>query len=173
MDTELLGLPAEAGTAIALIASGVIVPAVTAVMAYPGIPTKVKRVLPIVLAAAAAGVIVVLQSGGPVAERLIAWLVVAATVVGIAQAVYAVMPGAWKALERASSSVTGPQTPVSGAPRGQDGTNTPDPVSEYPEEDPGAQSGLESSEGMDGSEPYRQRTLNQPEEIDEDGYPRG
>ena len=173
MDTELLGLPAEVGTALALIASGVIVPAVTAVMAYPGIPKKLKRVLPIVLAFAAAGVIVLLQSGGPFAERVTTWLVVAATVVGIAQAVYAVMPGAWKALERASSSVTGPQDAVSGAPRGQDGTNTPDPVSEYPEEDSGAQSGLESSEGMDGSEPYRQRTLNHPEEVDEDGYPRG
>ena len=170
MDTELLGLPAEVGTALALIASGVIVPAVTAVMAYPGIPKKLKRVLPIVLAFAAAGVIVLLQSGGPFAERLTTWLVVAATVVGIAQAVYAVMPGAWKALERASSSVTGPQTPASDAERGQDGTNALEAGPEPDESLPGAQSGLESSEG---AEPYRQRTLNQPEEGGESGYPRG
>lgn len=100
MDLELLGLDAEVGTALALIASGVIVPAVTALMAFDGFPKWAKRALPVALSAAAAVVIVVLAAGGPFAEQLITWLLVAATVVGISQSVYAVMPGAWKALER-------------------------------------------------------------------------
>lgn len=104
MDLELLGLPGEVGTALALIASGVIVPAVTSVMAYDGIPKALKRALPIVLSAGAAIVIVVLAAGGPFAEQLITWILLLATIVGISQSVYAVMPGAWKKLELVSSS---------------------------------------------------------------------
>lgn len=104
MDLELLGLPGEVGTALALIATGVIVPAVTSVMAYDGIPKALKRVLPIALSALAAVVIVVLAAGGPFAEQLITWILLLATIVGISQSVYAVMPGAWKKLELVSSS---------------------------------------------------------------------
>lgn len=100
MDLELLGLDAEVGTALALIASGVIVPAVTSLMAFDGFPKWAKRALPVALSGAAAIVIVVLAAGGPFAEQLITWLLVAATVVGISQTVYTVMPGAWKTLER-------------------------------------------------------------------------
>lgn len=107
MDMELLGLPAEVGTALALIASGVIVPAVTSVMSYPGIPTKFKRALPIVLSGGAAVVIVLLAAGGPFAEQVFTWILVAATVVGISQSVYAIMPGAWKSLEQATSPPSG------------------------------------------------------------------
>ena len=104
MDLELLGLPGEVGTALALIATGVIVPAVTSVMAYDGIPKALKRVLPIALSALAAVVIVVLAAGGPFAEQLITWILMLATIVGISQGVYAAMPGAWKKLELVSSS---------------------------------------------------------------------
>lgn len=115
MDLELLGLPGEVGTALALIATGVIVPAVTSVMAYDGIPKALKRVLPIVLSAGAAIVIVVLAAGGPFAEQLITWILVAATLVGISQSVYAVMPETWKRLESATNSQT----------RGDDTDNSP------------------------------------------------
>ena len=107
MDMELLGLPAEVGTALALIASGVIVPAVTSLLASPGIPSKIKRWIPVGLSALAAGVIVLLAAGGPFAEQMITWILVAATVVGIAQSVYALMPATWKGLEAATSRATG------------------------------------------------------------------
>lgn len=120
MDTELLGLPAEVGTALALIATGVIVPAVTSLLSSQGIPSNIKRLIPIGLAALGAGLIVVLQGGGPLAEQLITWLVVLATVVGIAQALYAVMPSAWKGLERATSRVVADEIPPSGLAGGSD-----------------------------------------------------
>src|SRR5699024_12336434 len=106
MDLELLGLPGEVGTALALIATGVIVPAVTSVMAYDGIPKALKRVLPIGLSAAAAIVIVVLAAGGPFAEQLITWILVAATLGGISQSVYAVMPEQWRRLACGRNSQT-------------------------------------------------------------------
>ena len=161
MDTELLGLPAEVGTALALIATGVIVPAVTALLKHAGMPTWAKRAIPIALSVAAAVVIVVLGAGGPLAEQLITWILVAATIVGIAQTVYSLMPGAWRKLEEASSRATGQDEPQAA----QDGTNTAQGHRGPPAPLRSAQSGLESSEG---GEPYQQRTLNQPEE---DGYP--
>ena len=114
MDTELLGLPAEVGTALALIASGVIVPAVTAILKNEGTPSWAKRVIPIVLSALAAVLIVVLAAGGSFAEQAMTWILVAATVVGIAQTVYALMPGAWKGLEEATSKVVEDEVPPSG-----------------------------------------------------------
>ena len=90
----------------------------------------------------------------------------AATIVGLAQTVYALMPGAWRKLEEASSRATGQDEPQAV----QDGTNTAQGHRGPPAPLRSAQSGLESSEG---GEPYRQRTLNHPEEVDEDGYPRG
>lgn len=174
MDTELLGLPAEAGTALALIATGVIVPAVTAMLSSEKVPSKYKRLIPIGLAAAGAAVIVILQGGGPLAEQLLSWIVVAGVVVGMAQTLYAAMPRAWKGLESLTSRLVEDEVPPSGladeAPRGQDGPNTHVRVSEDPEGNLSPQSGLESPEGSDDFEPYRQRTLNQPE--GDEGYPR-
>lgn len=108
MENELITLPASTGTALTLIATGVIVPAVTALFKYEGMPKWLKRVIPIGLAALAAILIVVLQGGGDLAEKLTTWLVVAATVVGIAQTVYSAMPAAWKRLETASQRATRP-----------------------------------------------------------------
>lgn len=165
MDTELLGLSGEVGTALALIASGVIVPAVTALLKHEGMPSWAKRVIPIVLSALAAVLIVVLAAGGPFAEQLITWILIAATIVGIAQTVYSVMPGAWRKLEVASSRATGQDEPEPG----QDGPNTAGGHRGPPRPLGGAQSGLERSVD-DGSSPYRERTLNQPEGED---YTRG
>lgn len=119
MDMDLLGIDAEVGTALALIASGVIVPAVTSLLAYDGIPKALKRALPIVLSAGAAIVIVVLAAGGPFAEQLITWILLLATIVGISQSVYAVMPGAWKKLE-ASTTPTHRAERVADEPRPED-----------------------------------------------------
>ncbi|HLR44845.1 MAG TPA: hypothetical protein VK065_06625 [Brevibacterium sp.] len=173
MDMELLGLPAEVGTALALIATGVIVPGMTSLLSSGKIPSNIKRWIPIVLAAAGAGIIVVLQGGGPIAERLLAWIVVAGVVVGMAQTLYAAMPKAWKGLEAATSRVVADEEPPSGlagdAPRGQDGTNTAGGHRGAPEPLRGSQSGLERSVDESTAE-YRRRTLNQPDGED---YTRG
>lgn len=139
---ELLGLNAEVGTALALIASGVIVPAVTALLKHKGMPTWAKRVIPIVLSVLAAVLIVVLAAGGPLAEQMITWILVAATIVGISQTVYAAMPGAWRKLEEASSRATGQDEPEPG----QDGPNGAGGHSGPSDPTQAAQSGLERSE---------------------------
>ena len=108
MENELIALPAETGTALTLIATGVIVPAFTALFKYEGMPKWLKRVIPIALSVIAAAIIVVLAGGGSFAEKLTTWLVVAATVVGIAQTVYSAMPAAWKRLEVATQRATRP-----------------------------------------------------------------
>lgn len=147
MDTELLGLPAEVGTALALISAGVIVPLVTSVLSSGGIPSKYKRWIPIGLAAIGAGIIVVLQAGGPLAEQLLSWIVVAGVVVGMAQTLYAAMPRAWKGLEHATSRVVADEEPPLGfaddAPRGQDGTGVRRGHRGNPEPLFGPQSGTE------------------------------
>lgn len=120
MENEIINLPASTGTALALIASGVIVPAVTSLMKYPEMPKWLKRVIPIVLAALAAVLIVILQGGGDLADKLTTWILVAATVVGIAQTVYSLMPSAWKKLEGATSRAVAseePQNDLSGMER--------------------------------------------------------
>ena len=99
MPDELLGLPADTQTALSLIASGVVIPAVTALLARPDIPAKVKRWIPIGLAVIAAVLIVVFRASGAFAEVAMTVITVAAAIVGIAQAVYALMPAQWKALE--------------------------------------------------------------------------
>ena len=123
MENELIALPAETGTALTLIATGVIVPAFTALFKYEGMPKWLKRVIPIALSVIAAAIIVVLAGGGGFAEQLTTWLLITATVVGIAQAVYAAMPAAWKRLETATQRATRPQDETPGTGLG----NTPDP----------------------------------------------
>lgn len=108
MENELIALPAETGTALTLIATGVIVPAFTALFKYEGMPKWLKRVIPIALSVIAAAIIVVLAGGGSFAEQLTTWLLITATVVGIAQAVYSAMPAAWKRLETATHRATRP-----------------------------------------------------------------
>lgn len=163
MDTTLLGLPAEVGTALALIASGVIVPAVTSLLAYPGIPKWLKRFLPIFLSAGAAFVIVLLAGGGPLAEKLITWILVLAVVVGIAQTVYALMPEAWKKLEAASSPTPG--VPVA-SQTGQERPFSPAPAPEVTQSDLSPQSGLERPVAESDAAPFRERGLHDPEGED-------
>lgn len=130
MENEIINLPASTGTALALIASGVIVPAFTSLFKYEGMPKWLKRVIPIVLAALAAVLIVILQGGGDLADKLTTWILVAATVVGIAQTVYSLMPSAWKRLEVATQKATDAPEPLD-RPQGEtQGTglgNPPDP----------------------------------------------
>lgn len=109
MENEIINLPASTGTALTLIASGVIVPAVTALLTHKGLPSWVKRLIPIGLSAAAAVFIVILQGGGDLADKLTTWLLIGATLVGIAQMVYSAMPKAWKSLESLTDRAVSPQ----------------------------------------------------------------
>lgn len=109
MENEIINLPASTGTALTLIASGVIVPAVTALLSHKGLPSWAKRLIPIGLSAAAAVLIVILQGGGDLADKLTTWLLIGATLVGIAQMVYSAMPRAWKRLETATDRAVTPQ----------------------------------------------------------------
>lgn len=119
MATELIGLPIEVSTALTIIVTGVLIPVVTALLSTPKIPSKYKRYIPIGLAALAAIVIVFLQAGGPFAEQLITWIVLLATLTGIAQALYALMPAAWKAIESSTAS-TGKRADRDGVADGRD-----------------------------------------------------
>lgn len=99
MNTELLGLDASATTAVTVIVTGVVIPLVTSVLKHPDLPKWARRAIPIGLAAIASVIIVLLQAGGPFAEQVITWLVIAATLVGIAQTLYTAMPSVWKSVE--------------------------------------------------------------------------
>ena len=101
---EILGLDANVQTALTIIVVGIIVPGVTALINNPKVPKQLRRLTPIILSAAGAVIIVVLQAGGPFAEQLITILLVLATLVGIAQALYSAMPSVWKRLEDATTT---------------------------------------------------------------------
>lgn len=103
---DLIGLDADTTTALTVITTGVLIPVVTSLLKQPQLPAWARRAIPIALAAVAAAVIILLQAGGPFAEQLVTWLVLLATLVGIAQGLYAVMPSAWKSLEQATSTNT-------------------------------------------------------------------
>lgn len=105
----MFGLDANLGTALVVLASGVIVPAVTALLSHPGTNSHVKRWVPIGLAVAAALLITVLQQGGPFAEQLMKWLVLAASVTGVAQTVFALMPEQWRKLSAATDRAVQPR----------------------------------------------------------------
>ena len=96
---DLLGLPADLTTALVVIVTGVLIPAVTSVLNRPTLSTTARRFIPIVLAAVAAAVVLVFRAGGPFAEQAATYVVLLATLVGIAQGLYAAMPKAWKSLE--------------------------------------------------------------------------
>lgn len=103
---ELLALDANVTTALTVIVTGVLIPALTSLLKHPGLSKTWKRIIPMGLAAVAALVIMFLQAGGPFAEQLITWLLLLATLIGIAQSLYAVMPGVWKSLEDNTSPPT-------------------------------------------------------------------
>lgn len=100
---EVLALDANVQTALTIIVTGVLVPAITSLLKYPGIPKWLRRAVPIILSALGAIIIVMLQAGGPFAEQLITWLLMAATIVGIAQVLYSLMPSVWTKLEDSTS----------------------------------------------------------------------
>ena len=99
---ELLALDANVQTALVVIATGVVVPVITSLLKRPGLSKTVRRAIPVGLSAIGAVVIVVLQAGGPVAEQMMTWLLLLATLVGIAQTIYAAMPSVWHKLEEST-----------------------------------------------------------------------
>lgn len=100
---DLLALDANTSTALTIIATGVIIPAVSAIINRPTFPAAYKRWVVIALAAVGAVLIMLLQADGPFAEQLVTYLVMLATLIGIAQALYAVMPSVWKEVEDKTS----------------------------------------------------------------------
>lgn len=100
---DILGLPADLMTALSVIITGVIIPLVTALLKRPELPVTARRIIPIALAALGAFIIILFQAGGPFAEQAITWLLMLATLVGIAQSLYAAMPSVWKQIEAKTS----------------------------------------------------------------------
>ena len=96
---DLLGLPADLSTALVVIVTGVLIPAVSAVLNRPTLSTTARRFIPIGLAAVGAAVVLLFRAGGPFAEQAATYVVLLAPLVGIAQGLYAAMPKAWKSLE--------------------------------------------------------------------------
>ena len=96
---DLLGLPADLSTALVVIVTGVLIPAISAVLNRPTLSTTARRFIPIGLAAVGAAVVLLFRAGGPFAEQAATYVVLLATLVGIAQGLYAAMPKAWKSLE--------------------------------------------------------------------------
>lgn len=102
--TDVLGLPADLATALTLITTVVVIPAVTAVLTSPRTPAWARRGLPIALAAVGAlGILVIRGDLATAPESLTAWIMLAATLVGGAQALYALMPAQWRTLAAATS----------------------------------------------------------------------
>lgn len=114
---EIIGLPADVTTALTVIVTVVVIPVVTALVTNPSTPPSVKRWLPVGLAALAAVFIVWVRAGGPFVDQVFTWIVLAATVVGLAQALYAVMPGTWKQLSASTSRGTPAAGTEPGLPR--------------------------------------------------------
>lgn len=125
--TDVLGLPADLATALTLITTVVVIPAVTAVLTSPRTPAWARRVLPIALAAVGALGILLLRGDLTAApESLTAWIMLAATLVGGAQALYALMPTSWRALAAATSTSRGRHADRDGVMDGRDTPRTSD-----------------------------------------------
>lgn len=146
MDTDVLGLPADVMTAATVVVTGVLVPAVTAVLKYPGTPKWLKRGLPIGLSALGALLIVLFKAGGEFAEQATTWILLLAALVGIAQVLYSVMPGAWLKLEGATS----PRDRTSGERSAYPDANTHRAGTAPTEEILGRETGAQSIEGEQG-----------------------
>ena len=116
---DLLGLPADLTTALLVVVTGVLTPAISALLNQPGLSKTARRFIPIGLAAVGAAIVLVFRAGGPFAEQAATYVVLLATLVGIAQGLYAAMPGAWKSLE-ASTTPTHRAERVADEPRPED-----------------------------------------------------
>ena len=108
METTALSLPADLATAVNTLMAGAVIPLITAILVRPTTPKAVKRWLPIALAVLAAGLIVLFQAGGAWTQQVTTWIVTAATVTGLAHALYAAMPAQWKAVSDATSPASEP-----------------------------------------------------------------
>ena len=103
---DLLGLPADLTTALIVIVTGVLIPAISALLNRPGLSKTARRLIPIGLAAVGAAVVLVFRAGGPFAEQAATYVVLISTLVGIAQSLYAAMPKAWKSLDAPTTPPT-------------------------------------------------------------------
>lgn len=103
MSPELAGIDSEVMTALTVVVTGVLIPLVTALINRPTLPKWARRAIPIALSVVAALFLVVLLAGGPLADQIIQWVFMAATLIGIAQAVYSAMPSVWKEVENQTS----------------------------------------------------------------------
>lgn len=108
---DILGLEADVTTALIVIVTGVIIPAVTALLSRPNLPSNAKRWIPVGLAFLAAIFIVLLRAGGPFAEQAMTVILLLATLVGLSQGLYALMPDTWKTLEAATTPNKQEDTP--------------------------------------------------------------
>ena len=117
---DLLGLPADLSTALVVIVTGVLIPAISALLNRPGLSKTARRFIPIGLAAVGAAVVLVFRAGGPFAEQLTTYVVLLATLVGIAQGLYAAMPKAWKSLEASTNPAPLPSERDAAEPREDD-----------------------------------------------------
>ena len=117
--SDILGLEADVTTALIVIVTGVVIPAVTALLSRPNLPSNAKRWIPVGLAFLAAIFIVLLRAGGPFAEQAMTVILLLATLTGIAQALYALMPATWKAIE-SSTAPTGKRADRDGVADGRD-----------------------------------------------------
>src|SRR5699024_12200577 len=99
---DLLGLPADLSTALVVIVTGVLIPAISALLNRPGLSKTARRLIPIGLAAVGAAVVLVFRAGGPFAEQLATSVVLLAPLVGIAQSLHAAMPKASKSVASAT-----------------------------------------------------------------------
>src|SRR5690625_7558133 len=82
---DLLGLPADLTTALLVVVTGVLIPAISALLNQPELSKTARRFIPIGLAAVGAAIVLVFRAGGPFAEQAATYVVLLATLVGIAQ----------------------------------------------------------------------------------------
>ena len=101
---DVLGLDADLATALTLIVTVALIPAITALLTHPRTPSAVKRALPIAIAVVAAALVMFLRGDfGTVPEWVVRWIMLAAALTGGAQTLYALLPDAWKGLSASTS----------------------------------------------------------------------
>lgn len=126
-----LGLPTDLATALTVLAVGVIIPAVTAILTDRRTPVRVRRAIPIILAAVGAFLVLLLRGDlDTLPQSLAAWVTLAAVLVGLAQTLYALMPAQWRALAAATSSTAGRHADRDGVMDGRDTPTSPEPLSD-------------------------------------------
>lgn len=128
-----LGLPTDLTTALTVLVIGVVIPVVTAILTDPRTPGRVRRAIPIILAAVGALLVLFLRGDlDTLPQSLAAWITLAAVLVGVAQTIYAVMPAQWRALAAATSAGTGRHADRDGV---MDGRDTPTDAAPAPAPD--------------------------------------